>query len=206
MRPVCWNPNSRRLTEFCSRAFGGKVVRRHTALPFEGMPRGCRSRKDQQLNPLPSRAEAPHHYSLGGHPQEPLRPHAGPGVAHCQWLQHRGTAGLPWNDRARERGPQWPTVALYSLTHPVVGNAAADILLQNAPIPLHASETRCLAGLGRPTRGFFEAVGACQTGGSSRRQAMFWRRHPLMTAEENLATKSADIALLETVSSSIREK
>ena len=34
---------------------------------------------------------------------------------------------------------------------------------------------------------------------------MFWRRHPLMTVEGNLPTKSADIALLETVCSSIRK-
>ena len=90
---ACWNPNSRCPTEIlCSSAFGGKVAMRHTGLPFGGMPRGCRSRKDQQLNPLPSRTEAPHQYSLGGHPQEPLRPHAGleqPPASDCS------TAALP---------------------------------------------------------------------------------------------------------------
>ena len=163
---ACWNPNSRCPTEIlCSSAFGGKVAMRHTGLPFGGMPRGCRSRNDQQLNPLPSRTEAPHQYSLGGHPQEPLRPHAGleqPPASDCSMRhcrpalerQSKGTWATMTNDN----------VIYLSLTHPVVGTAAADILLCNAPILLHAAKTGCLEGLGGPTRRLFEAVGSKKVG------------------------------------------
>ena len=131
-----------------------------------GMPRGCRSRWNQQLNPLPSRAEAPHQYSLGGHPKNrlgrmpawssPLPVTAAP--RHCRpalELQSKGTWAIMTNDN----------VIYLSLTHPVAGIAAADILLYwNAPIPLHAAKTRCLEGLGRPTTRLFEAVGSKKVG------------------------------------------
>ncbi len=84
MRPPAGTRIRHAQPSFRSSAFGGKVAMRHTVLPFKGMPRGCRSRRNQQLDPLSSRDEAPHQYSLGGYPQEPLRPYPRPGVAPCQ--------------------------------------------------------------------------------------------------------------------------